>query len=51
MIMLSVIFILLILYGAISLRENQMWMENPGIETEDPESVYDAESASEWLKI
>ena len=51
MIMLAVIFILLIIYGAVTLRENQMCMMQPGIETEDDDSIYDAEAASLWQSI
>lgn len=51
MIMLAVIFILLIIYGAVTLRENQMCMMQPGIETEYDDSIYDAEAASLWQSI
>ncbi len=42
MIILAVVFILLIMYGAVTLRENQMFLMQPGIETEDNNSTYDA---------
>ena len=48
---LAAIFIFLIMYGAVSLRENNTWMMYAGIETEETDSVYEAESVLAWHNI